>query len=77
MRGKRISTNMGEQWLETPSALTIWTLGTGVLGGLATVILTRRVQAASWSRFRAVSVIGGVVAASALNIFIASKLRGE
>lgn len=75
MRG-RIS-DVGVEWIRTPSAIAIWALGTGVLGGLATMILTRRVEEAGWSKFKAGSVIGGVIAASAINIFIASKIRGE
>mgnify|MGYP001146973013 CR=1 FL=1 len=68
---------MGEQWLKTPSALTIWSLGTGILGGVATVIFTKRVQEAGWSRFKTGPVIFGILAASTVNILIASKLRGE
>ena len=77
MRGKRISTDIGTEWVATPSAIAIWAIGTGVLGGLSTIILTRRVEEAGWSKFKAGSVIGGVIAASAINIIIASKLKGE
>lgn len=75
MRGERITA--GESFLATPSALTIWTLGTGVLGGLASIILTRRAEKAGWSKFKAGSVIGGVIVASFLNILIASKMEGK
>jgi len=68
---------MNEDWIGTPSALTAWTLGTGMVGGLASVILSRRAEKAGWSRFKTGYVIAGIIAASALNIYLASKIMGE
>jgi len=77
MRGKEIKLSLAESYMQTPSALTFWTLGTGVLSGFATMILTRRAEKEGWSRVKTGAIVGGVVAASALNIFIASKIKGE
>lgn len=64
-------------WIGTPSALTMWTIGTGLLGGLASVILSRRAEKEGWTKFKLGYVIVGVVAASALNIWLASQIQGE
>jgi len=77
MRGKEITVSLKQSYMQTPSALTFWTLGTGVLSGFATMILTRRAEKEGWSRVKTGAIVGGVVAASALNIFIASKIKGE
>lgn len=68
---------MNEDWVRTPSALTMWTIGTGLLGGAASIILSRRAEKEGWTRFKSGYVIGGVLAASALNIWIASQISGE
>ena len=61
----------------TPSALTFWTLGTGVLGGLASIIFTKRAEREGWAEVRTGDIIIGILAASALNLIIASKLKGK
>jgi len=66
-----------ESWVKTPSALTLWTIGTGLLGGLAAMILTKRAEKEGWTEFKTGWIIGGILAASALNIIIASKLKGR
>jgi len=68
---------MNEEWIRTPSALTMWTIGTGLLGGLASILLSRRAEKAGWSKFKTGYIVTGVLVASALNIFIASKIIGE
>ncbi|MCD6362135.1 MAG: hypothetical protein J7M38_14855 [Armatimonadetes bacterium] len=68
---------MREDYIETPSALTLWTLGTGFLGGVASWMLSKRAEKERWSKFKTGYVIAGIVAASALNIWIASKIEGE
>lgn len=77
MRGKKIAAETEESWLKAPSALTFWTLGTGLLGGLASVILTKRAEREGWTKFKTEGIIGGVIIASALNLIIAAKLKGE
>ena len=66
-----------QSWLKTPTALTVWTLGTGLLGGLATYILTKRVEKEGWTKLPVDAVVGGVIAASLLNIIIAASIKGE
>jgi len=64
-------------WIPTPSALTMWTIGTGMLGGLASVILSRRAEKEGWTRFKTGYVLCAVLAASGLNIWLATQIRGE
>jgi hypothetical protein len=64
-------------YILTPSALMMWTLGTAVLGGIANIILTKRTEAAGWTRFKTDTVLMGVLLASALNLVIALKIKGE
>lgn len=66
-----------QTYLKTPTALTFWTLGSGVLGGVATMIVTKRAEKGNWSKVKAAYIIGGVVLASLLNIIIALKIKGE
>lgn len=66
-----------EEFIRTPTALTVWTLGTGFLGGLASMALAKRAEKAGWSRFKTGYIVTGVIAASAINIIIASRMRGE
>lgn len=68
---------MSEDYLPTPSALTIWTLGTGFLGGVASMLLARRAEKAGWSKVKTGYVIFGILAASAMNIYLAAKIQGE
>jgi hypothetical protein len=68
---------MNEDYLPTPSALVIWTLGTGFLGGLASMILARRAEKAGWDKFKTGYMLAGIVAASALNLYLASRMQGE
>jgi len=66
-----------ESWLGTPTALSLWTIGTGLLGGAASIILSRRAEREGWSRFKTGYIILGVLGASALNIWLATQLTGE
>ena len=66
-----------ENWIKAPSALTFWAIGTGFLGGVAAIILSKRTEEAGWTEFKTGWVVLGVLAASALNIIIASKLKGR
>lgn len=68
---------MAEEWTGTPTALTMWTIGTGLLGGAASIILSRRAEKEGWTKFKTGYIVFGVLVASALNIFIASKIIGE
>jgi len=78
VRGKEITLSLEESYMQTPSALTFWTLGTGVLSGFATMILTRRAEKEGWSRVKTGVMVSSVVAASALNIILAGKIiKGE
>lgn len=64
-------------WLGTPTALSLWTIGTGMLGGLASIILSRRAEKEGWSKFKIGYVLGGVLIASGLNIWLATQITGE
>jgi len=66
-----------ENYILIPSALTIWTLGTGFLGGLASILLSKRAEKAGWSRFKTGYIVAAIVAASALNLYLASRIQGE
>ena len=77
MRGKKIAAETEESWIKAPSALTFWTLGTGVLGGIASIVLTKRAEREGWTKFRTSAIVAGVIIASALNLVIASKIKGE
>lgn len=66
-----------ENWVGTPTALAMWTLGTGILGGLATIILSKRAEKEGWSRVKTGYVVGAVVVASGLNIWLATQIKGE
>lgn len=66
-----------QDWLQAPTALVLWTLGTGFLGGLASILLSKRAEKAGWSKFKTGYIITGIALASILNIIIASKLEGE
>jgi len=41
------------------------------------MILTRRAEKEGWSRVKTGAIVGGVIAASAFNILIATKIKGE
>lgn len=77
MMRQKVAIETEENFLRTPSALTFWTLGTGILGGIASMVLTKRAEKEGWTKFKADAIIGGLLLASALNIIIASKLKGE
>jgi len=64
-------------WLATPSALSLWTIGTGLLGGAASMLLSKRAEKEGWSRFKTGYIILGVLGASALNIWLATQITGE
>jgi len=66
-----------QDWVKTPTALTMWTLGTGLLGGLASILLSKRAEKAGWSKFKTSYVVVAIVAASALNLYLASRMQGE
>jgi hypothetical protein len=76
-RGRGITQAITEDYIKTPSALTMWAYGTGVLGGIATIILTKRAEAEGWTRFKTEQVLMGILLASALNLIIAAKMEGE
>jgi hypothetical protein len=76
-RGRGITQAITEDYVLTPSALTMWALGTGILGGIATTILTKRTEAGGWTRFKTEQVLMGVLLASALNLIVAAKIQGE
>jgi hypothetical protein len=76
-RGRGITQAITEDYVLTPSALTMWAYGTGVLGGIATIILTKRAEAGGWTRFKTEQVVMGVILASALNLIIALKIEGQ
>ena len=56
---------------------TLWALGTGALGGVASIILAHRATQEKWTEFPAWALILGIVVASAANIVIACTLRGK
>ena len=56
---------------------TLWALGTGALGGVASIILAHRATQEKWVEFPAWALILGIVVASAANIAIALTLKGE
>jgi len=64
-------------WLATPSALSLWTIGTGLLGGAASMLLSRRAEKEGWSRFKTGYVVAGIFIASAANIWLATQITGE
>jgi len=66
-----------EPWLRTPSAISLWTIGTGALGALASLILTKRAEKEGWSRFKTGNIVAGIVIASGFNIWLATKIMGE
>jgi len=53
------------------------TIGTGMLGGVASLVLSRRAEREGWSKFKIGYVLAGVVIASAANILLATQLTGE
>jgi len=66
-----------ESWLGTPTALALWTIGTGMLGGVASLLLSRRAEKEGWSRFKTGYVLAGIFIASAANILLATQITGE
>jgi len=76
MRG-RITQGITRDYILTPSALMLWAMGAGILGGVANLILTKRTEAGGWTRFKTEHVLMGVLLASALNLIIAAKITGE
>lgn len=64
-------------WLGTPTALALWTIGTGMLGGVASFVLSRRAEKEGWSKFKTGYIIAGVLIVSAGNILLATQIRGE
>ena len=69
---------MAEQvWWRTPTALTVWTLGTGLIGGIATVILSKRIEKAGWTQIPVAAVVTGVLVASAINLLAAGMIKGK
>jgi len=66
-----------ESWLGTPTALALWTIGTGMLGGAASLILSRRAEKEGWSKFKLGYVLAGIFIASAANILLATQITGE
>jgi|GEM_PF-3060983 len=64
-------------WLATPSALSLWTIGTGLLGGAASMLLSRRAEKEGWSKFKTGYVVAGIFIASAANILLATQITGE
>jgi len=68
---------MAERFWKTPTALTVWTLGTGLVGGLASMILTKRAEKMGWIKFDSSKVFFAILGASALNLYLASAIMGE
>ena len=69
---------MAEQvWWRTPTALMIWMFSTSILGGVATYVLTKRVEKAGWTQVPAGAIIGGAFAASAINLLAAGLIKGK
>ena len=66
-----------ESWLGAPTALAVWTIGTGMLGGIASLLLSRRAEKEGWSKFKTGYLIVGIIIASAANILLASQIKGE
>jgi len=65
MRG-RISAEADE--IGVPTGLTMWTLGTGFLGGVASTVLSKRAEREGWSSFKTRYLVLGILLASGLNI---------
>lgn len=66
-----------ESWLGMPTALSLWTIGTGIFGGAASLLLSRRAEKEGWSRIKTGYIIAGIFIASAANILLATQLTGE
>jgi len=77
MRGITQEVEPTTSWLGAPTALALWTIGTGMLGGVASFVLSRRAEKEGWSKFKTGYIILGIVLVSAGNIWLATQIKGE
>jgi len=64
------------EW-KSPTAMTIWTIGTGLIGGIASIILAKRIEKEGIVGFDSGKMFFAILGASALNIYIASVIKGN
>ena len=56
---------------------TLWALGTGALGGLASIFLAHRATQERWTSFPTGAIILGIAVAGAASIAVALTLKGK
>jgi len=62
--------------VKVPTAMLVWMLGTGILGGIASFILARRAEREEWSTVKVGALGAAIILASVLNVVMALTLTG-